>query len=197
MVIFTRVLPRFQTIQERNFCGRWNHNPAMLKTYYGDDEEQQEAHKLIIEDAILSSLIDDNGALNDRALYNFGDDWQRLLLRMPELCNQEREVDEEAYGEGERVEDLERPPPPGDDDALEEWLCTRIYYTLLYVRDREAMESGIVKIYYLNTHGEVIWHHKLRPEILLEFNGAFHSMNLADINGGFSVSRKYGSELRI
>ena len=122
--ITTRILPRFQTVQERIFCGRKitheSHPPAWLRTYSGDvnGQDQDEAHKVMIGNAILNNLVDKDGTWDDKALYDFGDDWQRLLLRVPELCDQERHSTEEDYRESEHEEDIEA-PPAGDREALE------------------------------------------------------------------------------
>jgi hypothetical protein len=200
--ITTRILPRFQTVQERIFCGRKitheSHPPALLRTYYGDvnGQDQDEAHKVMIGNAILNNLVDKDGTWNDKALYDFGDDWQRLLLRVPELCDQERHSTEEDYRESEHEEDIEA-PPASDREALERWLWSRNVAIRLYVTDREAMESGKIKVFYLDTHGDAIWHHKVSAENLLEYNGAWNSMSLAEINACFSSSQVNGCELFI
>ena len=201
-IITTRILPRFQTFQERNFCGRKitheSHPPALLRTYYGDvnGQDQDEAHKVMIGNAILNNLVDKDGTWNDKALYDFGDDWQRLLLRVPELCDQERHSSVEDYRESEHEEDIEA-PPAGDREALERWLWSRNVAIRLYVTDREAMESGKIKVFYLDTHGDAIWHHKFSADNLLEYNGAWNSMGLAEINACFSSSQENGCELFI
>ncbi|KUJ14446.1 uncharacterized protein LY89DRAFT_686925 [Mollisia scopiformis] len=198
-IILTRILPRFQTIQERNFCAlkytNESHNPALLRTYYSDinGENKDEAHKIMVRDAILETCVHKDGNWNDKALYDFGDDWQRILLRMPELCDQEV-----GYGESENKEedqeDLEA-PPPDDREALESWLWSRNVAIRFYVRDREAMEKDLIKVFYLDTHGEAIWSHKFNAKSILQFNGAWYSMSLAEINGCFSGSRENGCEL--
>jgi hypothetical protein len=202
-IIITRVLPRFQTVQERNFCGRKitheSHPPALLRTYYGDvnEQEQDEAHKVMVKNAILeNNLIDKDGVWNDKALYDFGGDWQRLLLRVPELCDQERHDREEHYRKSEHDEDIEA-PPAGDYEALDGWLWSRNVAIRLYVTDREAMESGQIKVFYLDTHGDAIWHHKFSAKVLLEYDGAWHSMSLAEINSGFSGTKENGCEVFI
>ena len=169
-IIINRVLPHFQTVQERNFCCRGvtqeSQDPALLRTYYSDvnGQEQDEAHKVMIRDAILEDLVDKDGSWNDAALYDFGNDWQRQLLRVPEICDRGRHAREEQYRESEDKGDIEA-PPAGDYDALERWLWSRRVATRLYVTDREAMESRKIKVFYLNTHGDAIWHHKFSADL--------------------------------
>ena len=206
-IIITRILPQFQTVQERNFCGlkitHESHPPALLRTYYGDDigQDRIEAHKTIIGDALLDNIVDKEGTWDDKTVYDFGDDWQRILLRVPELCDYQRHTSEEEYHESEHEEDGDEEdieaPSPGDREALESWLWSRNIATRLYVTDREAMEGGKIKVFYLDVHGDPIWHHKFRAENFLEYNGAWHSMSLAEINGCFSSSRENGCELHI
>jgi hypothetical protein len=201
-IITARVLPRFQTVQERNFCShKMTHGsqaPALLRTYYGDvnGQSHDEAHKVMVQNAILETCVDKNGAWNDKALYDFGDDWQRMLLRVPDMCDQERHDREEDYRESEHEEDIEA-PPDGDEDALYQWLSSRNVAIRLYVTDREAMESGQIKVFYLDTHGDAIWHHKFRADALLEYEGAWHSMLLAELNEVYSASQENGYELSI
>ena len=109
-------LPRFQTVRGCIFCGHKitheSHPPALLRTYYGNvnGQDQDEVHKAMIGNAILNNLVDKDGTWNDKALYDLGDDWQRLLLRVPELCDQERHSSEEGYRESDHEENIEAPP---------------------------------------------------------------------------------------
>ncbi len=96
-IIMTRILPSFQTVQERNFCSlataQTSHDPALVRTYYSSDiprQEQDAAHENMIRSAVLEGLVEQDGVWNDETLYNYGDDWQRVLLRVPELCDRER-----------------------------------------------------------------------------------------------------------
>jgi hypothetical protein len=70
----------------------------LLRTYYGkvNGQDHDEAYKTVAENAILEIILDKNGSWNDKALYNFGDDWQRIMLRVPELCDQ---LESEGFGD--------------------------------------------------------------------------------------------------
>jgi hypothetical protein len=156
------------------------------------------AHTTMAKNAVFNGLVDADGVWNDASLYDFEDEWNRVLLRVPELCDRElqpSEVEdaEDAFERTELQEDL----PVGDRDALEQWLWSHKVTTRLYVRGREDMASDKIKVFYLNDHGDAIWHHKFQTAKLLEFDGAWHSMNLAEINGAFSDTLENGSELHI
>ena len=116
-IITTRILPRFQTVQERIFCGHKitheSHPPALLRTYYGDvtGQDQDEVHKAMIGNAMLNNLVGKDGTWNDKALYDFGDDWQRLLLRVPELCDVIKSVTPARGLPRERPRRKHRRPP--------------------------------------------------------------------------------------
>ncbi|KAI1458539.1 hypothetical protein F4805DRAFT_423788 [Annulohypoxylon moriforme] len=200
-IIITRILPSMQTIQERNFYARrltqTSHEPALVRTYYGtiDGENRDEAYKAMAQNFLLEACVDENGVWDDRTLYDVGDNWQNVVLRMPGLGDEEATLGrEDEYYDGDGV--LDRDPPGADErDKLEVWLRKKKLATRLYVVDREAMEKGMVKVFYLDPHGNVAWSHKFRTEAMLEYTGAWHGMNWADINWCFSETGEDGSEL--
>lgn len=151
------------------------------------------------EDAMLQGLVDKYGAWNDKTLYDYGDDWQHVLLRVPGLCDQERHAYEELYHKSESDGQDRIAPPVEDYEELDRWLwdwsCK--IATRLYVADRETIDDGKIKVFYLDAHGNGIWHHKLSADTLLEYNGAWHGMSLAEINSSFSATRENGGELFI
>jgi len=200
-VITTRILPRFQTVQERNFCSHRNQPPALLRTYYGEvnGQDHDEAYQTMASNAELEQIIDENGAWNDKNLYEFSDDWQHILLRVPELCDQlESEVDEDGEGDedGAQYEGTEA-PPTSDDDALQGWLGyhDRKIVNRLYICDREALESGKIKVFYLDCHGKSIWHHKFKKENFIEYSGMVHACLFLDEINGQTMTRENGSEI--
>ncbi|KAI0385400.1 hypothetical protein F5Y04DRAFT_245767 [Hypomontagnella monticulosa] len=204
-IVIARILPSFQSIQERNYCGRStthnSHDPVIVRTHYSDinDQTRNEAYTTMVQDAILQGLIDDNGYWNDKALYNYGADWQCVLLRAPELCDQERHAHEELYHKS-RFDELNRNTPPiGDREELDRWLWdwSSNIATRLYIADREAIDDYKIKVFYLDVHGNAVWHHKFNANTLLEYDGAWHGMGLAQLHGAFSGAAENGSELII
>ncbi|KAI1440104.1 hypothetical protein F5Y02DRAFT_423314 [Annulohypoxylon stygium] len=188
-IVMARVLPSMQTIQERNFCARrlthTYHEPALVRTYYGpvNGESRDEPFRAMARDFVLQGCVEKDGIWDDRTLYDVGDDWHRIVLRVPGLGDEEVRRDV--------------PPSANDRDELDLWLLEKRLATQLYVVDREAMEQGMIKVFYLDPHGNAAWSHKFKVEVMLEYNGAWQEMGLADINGCFSETREDGSELLI
>jgi hypothetical protein len=174
----------------------------LLRTYYGkiNGQDHDEAFRTMTENAILEIILDKNGSWNDKALYDFGDDWQRVLLRVPELCDI---LDSEGFGDEDDEDDdgLEYEgtdtPPTSDPDALKGWLGYQNdkIVTHLYVADREAMKSGKIKGFYLDVHGNAIWHHKFRVENMIEYSGVLISFQFLDEINSRSMTRENGSEI--
>ncbi|KAI2469160.1 hypothetical protein F4781DRAFT_442916 [Annulohypoxylon bovei var. microspora] len=197
-VIVTRVLPAMQTVQERNFCSRklthQTNDTALVRTHYGARHDA--AYAALARAAVGSTCVKESSVWDDQALYDVGDDWPRVLLRVPELGDELATLGEADYYEGDGALDRD-PPPASDRDALEAWLWDRRLATRLYVADREALENGMLKVFYLDPHGNAVWSHKFSTKVLLEYEGAWLSMSLAEINESFSLTRENGSELSI
>jgi hypothetical protein len=188
------VIPAFQTAKERKFC-RLNmtqsqHEPALLRTFYST--QGQETYSTLARSAVLQNLVEEDGVWDDSTLYDFGSDWQRILLRVPELCDEERHDLTELYSENEQSEQL-----GSDYEDTETYLWSCRVATRLYVADRDALESNQLVVYYLDVHGKALWHHRFDAGVFLEFDGAWQSMSLAEINNCFSESRERGSLLHL
>jgi hypothetical protein len=67
--------------------------------------------------------------------------------------------------------------------------------THLYVGDREAIESGKIKVFYLDGHGKAILRHKFRKENLIEYSGTLNFFQFLDEINGRSMTRENGVRL--
>ncbi|KAI1090521.1 hypothetical protein F5B19DRAFT_494345 [Rostrohypoxylon terebratum] len=199
----TRVLPSMQSIQERNFCARrlthTSNEPAIVRTYYGpvNGEDRDDAFKVLTQNSSLGWCIGKNGIWDDRTLYDVGDDWHRVVLRVPGLGDEEATLGEREYYDGDGTTLDSIPPSANDRDQLDAWLSGKRLATRFYVVDREAMEQRMIKVFYLDPHGNAVWSHKFKADVMLEYAGAWHEMDLADINRCFSGTKEDGSELLI
>jgi hypothetical protein len=134
--------------------------------------------------------------LDDAALYAFdGTDQEvldQLLLRMPGLTDAMGITDEFGdgsllrYGNGKNDGDAVERAETGGDIArveLEVQNC-------VYVVDQEALEKGMVKIWWFDEHGKIVWDNVARvPESdLCGARGAMlHGQGLVDLAGEDSL----------
>jgi hypothetical protein len=133
------------------------------------------------------NVIDRAGALDDSNIYSFDGDWARVLLRLPELCDVVRFANEELHEE--REQEIE-----GAEDGMER-LSMKVVERL-YIVDREALEEGLVKVIWLDCHGECLWNNKIRPEGMLDFTGAWRAMvSLDEILETFTEKSEKGARL--
>ncbi len=86
-----RVLQPHQTIHERNLSLHFSGGPLWLRSCY--DPSLEDVYNEVFYDAAEDESIVAPGAhLNNRALYNFGNDWLRVLDRLPAYCDMEYEL---------------------------------------------------------------------------------------------------------
>lgn len=150
------MLVPFQTVQERKIQPALE-DPVWLRTCYNPDLDQ--AYKELVDDAELSegySIADRTAVLDDSSLYNFGSDWDKILTRIPSLCDFVTGSVSEDYDHWEEYEE-------GESNMSEfERLSGRVH-TVVYVVDEDAIKEGLVKIMWLDSHGNCLWDNKMKP----------------------------------
>ena len=169
-----RVLAPHQTVQERNISARrpgWP-PPVWMRTCYAPELDAAHSELISYVDIESDTEVDAQGVLDDANLYDFGPDWSRILVRIPELCDVLRGSVEDDYvrcirQEGEAEDEM---------DLIDIRAVTR-----LYIADDQALREGRVKIFWLDSHGNCVWHNKIKPSSLMEFTGAmFDAPTLCD-----------------
>ncbi|KAL2284114.1 hypothetical protein FJTKL_09105 [Diaporthe vaccinii] len=174
--LFTRLFSTMQTPQDRRISLRrsthTSHDPIRIRTNY---------------DASLADTR--GGAFIDKALYACPDgDWSRVLLRMPELCDEMRFSSEEMHEEAE--EELAEA-----DDEMDR-LTKRAVFRV-YLVDGEALGMGLVKVLWLDCHGENVWENTISPGEIQDFTGSCNAFaGVGEILQTFAEGTERGARLR-
>ncbi|RYP24056.1 hypothetical protein DL765_000784 [Monosporascus sp. GIB2] len=142
----------------------------ILRTYYGGDSDERMAEILEedeLSDAFFSPDIQWWRVLNDPELFDFGDDWERVLEILPELVGQSgfkvfRGVPAEGLAEARDSDD-----PVGDIQYL-----ASIGHGPLLVADKEAFEENELRALFLDGHGNIIRDSTLKPENIFDMKMA-------------------------
>lgn len=143
-----------------------------MRTCYAPELDAAHSELISYVDIESDTEVDAQGVLDDANLYDFGPDWSRILVRIPELCDVLRGSVEDDYvrcirQEGEAEDEM---------DLIDIRAVTR-----LYIADDQALREGRVKIFWLDSHGNCVWHNKIKPSSLMEFTGAmFDAPTLCD-----------------
>jgi hypothetical protein len=165
----THLYKPHQTPQERNvsakFCSGFNivwlrtcYTPSLSDAYYALENEAGAR----VEGGCLGSP---QHILDDVAIYAFGGSDQeildRLLLRMPGLTDAMGVVDE--YGDGSLL--LYGSGKNDIETGIEIETVGLEVQNLVYVVDQEALEKGVVKIWWFDEVGTIVWDNVARvPE---------------------------------
>lgn len=121
---------------------------VLVRTYYGKDLDDQ--FQDFIDGHHMDGLVLDNRQLYENV------DMEKLLLRMPQLVDQEHILEEEDV---DRIEEyrreLEPPYAELEEGSLDK--ASRDAVVLVFVVDEEAMRRDFYKIKWISDHGRVVW----------------------------------------
>ncbi|KAF2134919.1 hypothetical protein P153DRAFT_12612 [Dothidotthia symphoricarpi CBS 119687] len=165
-----RIFAPHQSIQECNlsakFCSGWN--TVWLRTCYSPSltQKYREIEQTMGARAEVGCLESPDHVLDESSLYGFrGSDQEvldQLLLRIPCLTDAHGVVDE--YGDGSLLLYGSGQNDPGaikhaeEDEAFEEIRKLGLnVQNFVYVVDDEAVEKNLVKIWWFNEFGKIIW----------------------------------------
>lgn len=190
--IAARLFAPFQTHQEREMSARRAsesaHDSIWLRTCYDPElatrYDQMAAHVV----GVGGRLVDAGGVFDDASTYAFGEgDWSRILIRVPELCDTIRFSSLELHAEVQ--EEIE-----GAEDEMDS--LTKRVAAKLYLMDRAALDTGFLKVLWLDSHGECLWDNTIAPRNVLDFAGALQSFGgLGEILETFTESKEKGARL--
>jgi hypothetical protein len=147
-------------VQERKIQPNGTEDPVWLRTCY--DIDLEEAYQELREGADLSEgygLSNIASELDDSSLYNFAADWKRVLIRLPEFCDYCAGSVSEDYDEWEEFVE-------GNSEMGELEKISRRISSVVYVVDEEAIRERLVKVMWLDYHGNCVWDNKSKPEDL-------------------------------
>lgn len=105
--------------------------------------------------------------LDDEGLYGkLSHDWTEVFLRLPQL------PDTIVYyndGHPENDETELAIPPPKDETWLLLYNAVMMCKSVHYLFDEEALQEKLVKVHFLDIHGQSVWYNKIRPEHIQDF----------------------------
>lgn len=169
------MLATHQTAHERNIslvsCTGWQ--TVWLRTCYDPNLAEKYEQMKWESEVPGHGVAGEDKILDDPSRYDFddgsGDSWRRVLIRMPGITDFHGVFDMD--GDGSKIQYIS-----GQDD--EEMIARRQRMEArwrdlslaqlriqvgLYLLDREAIESGLIKILWLDEHGQIAWEHRLDP----------------------------------
>jgi hypothetical protein len=130
-----------------------------LRTCYAP--ELEDAYQDMF-DGVEEWVVDPEDIFDDEALYAFGDKWDRLLQRIPGLCDTDRDEERLVYED-------ERPEP--DDPQLPLYEAALREIVLVYLLDRQALMEKLVTVIWLDCHGECVWWYRIKVDNLQTLTG--------------------------
>jgi hypothetical protein len=105
--------------------------------------------------------------LDNESLYGqFRQDWAKVFLRLPQL------PDTIVYYNDERPENDETQlaiSPPNNEAQLLLYNAVMKCKSVHYLFDEEALQEKLVKVHFLDIHGQSVWYNKIRPEQIQDF----------------------------
>lgn len=167
-----RIFVNNQTVHERN-TSLVNSNglqTGWLRTCY---EPSLEAKYDSLKRAAGAGVSDYSKVLDDSTRYNFEnkneDSWRRVLNRMPGITDLSGLVDMDGdgnnlyYKTGQNDMGMTSQAEEEDGDCRDLALAELKIQAGIYLLDREAIESGLIKDLWLDEHGNAIWENRLDP----------------------------------
>ncbi|RHZ63586.1 uncharacterized protein CDV56_104769 [Aspergillus thermomutatus] len=170
-----RVLATHQTVHERNISlvssAGWQ--TVWLRTCY-DADLVSKYEELKWRSEVPGEGVSENKILDDPALYNFNDgsedSWRQVIVRVPGITDFHGIIDMNGdgsdlqYKSGQNDEYM---VAQAEEESKEVWRdLARAQLRIqagLYLLDREAIESGVIKILWLDEHGNIAWDNRLDP----------------------------------
>lgn len=167
--------------------------PVWLRTCYSSDLDEVYEELAARSELYDGYGIDSRMVLDDSSIYNFSLDWSKILTRIPMLCD---------FIQGSVLEDCEvwEQHETGEGEQSELERASVHAHTLVYVVDEEAIKERVVKLMWLDSHGNRVWDNKMNPESLSSLQGALAgSVSLyeeVEEGGGDVESPRRGATLR-
>ncbi|KFZ10612.1 hypothetical protein V501_05115 [Pseudogymnoascus sp. VKM F-4519 (FW-2642)] len=165
-----RALRPFQTRSERLISAQppGQTEPLWLRTCY--DPSLAYAYEDMFSDCYVgdSSGIPAKCVMDEVGLYDWPgpDGWQNILTRIPGLCDVVQGSVEEDY----EFEDEEY-QHEGEEENEALGLASFKSRVLIYVLDEEALRQKLVKMMWLDIHGNCVWRSKIKPDEVRDFGG--------------------------
>jgi hypothetical protein len=170
-----RILAPHQTTKERNISNNMAsgyHNPLWIRTCYSPD--LQPTYEEIYE----AGLQDDQDRLlvldNEELYGDYGEDWARVFLRLPLVPDTAL-----YYDDGPDIRDYDA-EPPDDERFLPIHNASIRERQTVYLIDKQALKSNLVKVIFIDDHGHTVWHNTIAPDVVWEFEANYTNGGMLD-----------------
>jgi hypothetical protein len=191
-----RILGNNQSPAERNmslsFCSVWK--PVWLRICY--DPTLAEKYEEMKKSAwVPGGGVPGDCILDDEMLYAFEngtpDSWRKVLVRMPGLTDSQGARDysgddsdiQYSSGQNDEVILAEIEEEEDEDTKFLSKLSVQVQ-TTVYLLDREAIITGLIKVLWVSEHGQTLWENRVEPSTLTGLSMAQEdSCGLAEIVG--------------
>lgn len=163
-----RILTPHQTIEERNRALTVPHC-LWIRTCYDPNLTSAFADMTRFMVAPKEySLIDNQG------LYNVGNDWSKVFLRMPHI------PDVETYYADPDVLDyeVEEYEPPEEVDLQPLYDADLKMKSVHFLLDKEALQRQLLKVLWLDRHGKLVWWNWMAPSNVQTFEGLWNGLGI-------------------
>lgn len=153
-------------------------NPLWIRTCYedGTEEEYEDILDGIDQDM---AFADDYWRMLDDEIYEYGDDWRRILDIMPELvaglgpCNHTPVSEEERQAFCASLEGLDAEDRAMKIESSRRQIQEKLVQNYLIVVDEEALETKMLLFVFLDAHGDVVRQVRLEPSLTEEVSGGW------------------------
>ncbi|OQE39092.1 hypothetical protein PENCOP_c007G03819 [Penicillium coprophilum] len=155
------------------------------------DEDPNEKYKVMRAEAEVTC----DRYLDDNTRYAFDDGspdcWRQVLVRVPgitDFMGIDSDRDALQYRSGQNEDELRAQREELEDEGYRTLALKQLeFQAVIYLLNREAIKTGLVKMLWLDEHDYSAWKNRVAPSCLGALAGAFLScIQLDEITGGTS-----------
>jgi hypothetical protein len=156
-----RIFTPHQTAQERKLGVVPDGSRAIwLRTCYLPDLD--DAYQDMV-DSEADVYVASDHMFDDAHLYDFGERWDRVLERMPSLCDRWIDVEEPDWDDDSGLDPA--------DLKFELRGAARRAVVMVYLLDRQALVEKLITVMWLDSHGEFVWWYRVDADGLQSLTG--------------------------
>jgi hypothetical protein len=179
------VLLPHQTVQERNAAlsaHLGTQSPAWLRTCYDPGLAAQYSEFAAVKEHASVSYQPSNVFDDEERYAELASDWRGILRKVPSIPDAFQVLGDPDVEIPDRTnDDWEEAPEERQTDLYE---AQKRMATLLYLIDEEALRQKVIKLLWLDRHGNCIWNNTIRPENIDALKGPImQGYTLAEIVG--------------
>ncbi|KAJ5681002.1 hypothetical protein N7536_012141 [Penicillium majusculum] len=190
-----QILTTNQSIHERNICANEESRiqTVWLRTCY--DEDLSEKYKEMNAEGEIDAEIGPNRYLDDSSRYAFDDGtphhWRQVLVRVPGITDFMGIDDERGvlkYRSCKNDDEIRAQYEELDNEEERTLALKELEFQLVvYLLDREAIMTGLIRMLWLDEHGNSAWENRVEPSTTEPLAVAFLGCTqLSKMSGGSS-----------